>query len=87
MAGHECESYIYQLVEFIVRGPRTTKKIDMVPCDWVSLNKKTGKIVKKFMPPPYTEERCCVSQDLVKTLGDPLDDWPEYNIITRCVPK
>ena len=81
MANHECESYVYPLVEFIVRGRRTTKKIDIVPCDWVSLNKKAGKIVTKFMRPSYTEERCCVLPNLVKTLGDPLDDWPEYNML------
>lgn len=83
MSSDNQNLYKFYLVQFIVRGPQKKKKIDIVPYHWISLNEKSGKTVTKFMPAPYDEKRCLLLQNLVKNSGNPLNDWPEYNVIIK----
>lgn len=70
----------YQIVEFIMWGPKSTRKTDVVPISWMNYNKKTVQIQTKFLPKPYTEETCALLHHLVKNNVEPLDRWPEYNV-------
>lgn len=72
------EDYNYQLIEFVSRGPMKTKAIDIVPSDWVSY--KNGKLVTKFMPPPYTNETNSVLHSLVQSADKAPESWPIYTI-------
>ncbi|XP_046489079.1 putative leucine-rich repeat-containing protein DDB_G0290503 [Neodiprion pinetum] len=75
------KKYNYLLIMFNKRGPKTGQKVyDFVPANWVYVSKQTGKLVVKFMPPPYLDETSDLLHHLVRTLSDPIDDWPEYNV-------
>ena len=69
----------YLLVEFVVRGPKTTRSIDIGPSRWMDI-KKGKTTVTKFMPPPYTPENNELLHSLVKADADALKCWPQYRI-------
>ena len=52
----ENEFYDYQLIEFITRGPKGQRKVDIVPSTWPKYNAQKGRIESPFLPPPYTQE-------------------------------
>lgn len=73
----------YQIVEFISRGRPGVRKIDLVPTKWIEYDIKKGKLVTKFMPPPYEEEDFKLITNLAKKLADAPDDWVTYGIKVR----
>ncbi|KAF7987143.1 hypothetical protein HCN44_001788 [Aphidius gifuensis] len=48
----------YQIIEWILPGPKpATRKVDIVPLDWIIVDSRAGKnIIKSYYPPhPYTD--------------------------------
>lgn len=72
----------YQIVEFITRGRPGVRKIDLVPTKWIEYDIKKGRLVTKFMPPPYEEDFKLIT-DLAKKLADAPDDWVTYGVKVR----
>ncbi|XP_020298218.1 uncharacterized protein LOC109862561 isoform X3 [Pseudomyrmex gracilis] len=73
----------YQIVEFISRGRPGVRKIDLVPIKWIEYDIKKGKLMTKFMPPPYEEEDFKLITNLAKKLADAPNDWVTYGIKFR----
>lgn len=74
------ENYPYQLIEFIVRGPKGQRSVDVIPSVWIVFNKKKMKLETKFPPQPYTEETTNFLHYLVRNRLPPADFWPAYSI-------
>ncbi|XP_020298215.1 uncharacterized protein LOC109862561 isoform X1 [Pseudomyrmex gracilis] len=77
----------YQIVEFISRGRPGVRKIDLVPIKWIEYDIKKGKLMTKFMPPPYEEEDFKLITNLAKKLADAPNDWVTYGIKFRARAK
>ncbi len=77
------ENYKFLLVEFISRGPKKQKSIDIVPKEWVFLDNDKNKIVARFMPPPYTNDTIKMLNELVKNEEPASEDWPLYHVKIR----
>lgn len=73
----------YQIVKFITRGRPSVRTIDFVPTKWIHYDIKKGKLMTKFMPPPYEEEDFKLITDLAKNLADAPNDWVTYGIKVR----
>lgn len=74
------EDHQYQLIEFVTKGPKKTKSIDIVPSSWVSFDQTKGRLVCKFMPPPYNAENNELLYQLVDQRGEAPESWPTYSI-------
>ena len=75
------EIYDYQIIEFVVRGPKnSTRQTDILPSWWINFNKRRLKLEAQYLPPPYTPERCKVLHHLVQNKLPPINDWPFYTI-------
>lgn len=77
------DEYKFQIIEFIARGGKKMKSIDIVPSSWVFYDQKKGKLVTKFMPPPYNAENNDHLHKLVRNSKIAPEDWPTYNIKIR----
>ena len=79
------ETYKFQIVEFITRGPKKGNKrsIDIVPSRWVSYDKKKSKIVAKFMESPYNNEDIDLLYTLVEAEENAPESWPTYSVKIR----
>lgn len=76
-------NYFYQLIEFVVRGPKRLKSIDIVPSSWISYNSEKGKLESKFPPPPY-DNKCINELDkFVSLRKDALESWPSYTVLVK----
>lgn len=76
----EEDKYDFQLIEFISKGPKKLKAIDIVPSNWVYYDKIKGRLVSSFMGPPYDKDNNDLLHNLVKTKAIPPKDWPKYTI-------
>lgn len=83
MTTQNADNYIYQIIEFLTKGPQKTKSIDIVPSGWVSYDQKKGKLVAKFMPPPYDAENNELLYNLIDTCEKAPESWPSYWIKIR----
>ncbi|XP_051160108.1 uncharacterized protein LOC127280850 isoform X1 [Leptopilina boulardi] len=80
------EIYCFQLVEFVgTHGSKSKKKrsLDIIPSSWMSFDTKEGKLVAKFMPPPYDSENIELLYSLVETEGIAPESWPTYSVKIR----
>lgn len=77
---NDYEEYFYQLIEFISRGPKKMKSIDIVPSNWIWYDPKKGKLVCKFMPPPYDAENNALLHSLIKTNANAPESWSVYPV-------
>ena len=77
-------SYLYQLVQFVRRGPKApVKSIDCVPSDCVTYNNNGGKLECKFMSPPYDSGKVKRLHDLVKKRVPASAEWPVYTVLIK----
>lgn len=81
----------YTLVEFIPSGKQNNQKsnkkprsVDIVPTDWLLYDTKQN-VLCKFLPPPYTQERCQILTELVEKRSPAPEDYPLYpaNIVSH----
>ena len=75
------ELYDFTLIEFVHRGKK--KKLedrDIVPSKWLSFDNKRGKLVSKFLDPPYNEDRVALLHTFVKCKADAPDNWPVFTV-------
>lgn len=75
------QSYNYQIVEFVRRGPKTnTKSIDCVPSHWLSFNKKKGKLECRYMELPYEEADYVLINNLIQMNAPVPEEWPLHTV-------
>ncbi|XP_071572094.1 uncharacterized protein [Temnothorax nylanderi] len=74
-----CEDNKFLIIEFVMRGRKGKRSLDIVPINWVDYDKKKGKCMVKFQPPPYTAEVQQSLEKLVKASADPPNFWPTYS--------
>lgn len=80
------EIYCFQLVEFVgthVSKSKKKRSLDIIPSSWMSFDTKEGKLVAKFMPPPYDPENIELLCSLVETEGIAPESWPTYSVKIR----
>lgn len=70
----------FMIVHFTESVNNEEKCIDCVPSMWVFLDKKKCQIMTKFMPPPYTVQKCNTLHKLVKDKENAPDKWPSYPV-------
>jgi hypothetical protein len=83
MSSDEDSNYDFVVVEFISRGRPGQRQIDLVPSKWIEFDEKKGRLMVKFMPPPYGKEDFQLITQLAKKLADAPEDWVSYNIKVR----
>ena len=72
--------YDYQLIEFVTRGPKGQRKVDIVPSSWPHYNAQKGRIETQFLPPPYTAEMFQMLKQFIEEKLLPLKTWPVYTV-------
>lgn len=71
----------FQLIHFIQRDRKPqARPVDITLLKWIKYNILKKKIVTKYMPEPYTDERNIFLYDLIERQEEAPDDWPEYTI-------
>ena len=74
------EFYDFQLIEFVTRGPKGKRKVDIVPSFWPKYNSQKGRMESPFLPPPYIQETSEMFTQIVRDKLAPLNSWPLYAI-------
>lgn len=77
----EEKEYPFTLIEFV--KAKRGGKYDLVPKHWISFDIGTGKLLTKFLNPPYDKESCQLLHSLVESSADPPESWPKYEIILK----
>lgn len=81
--GNELQAF--SLVQFIHKGrKKKVEAVDIVPSKWLDFNKKTGRMVTKFLASngssPYTDEEIEMLHSLVQNNVDAPEEWPTYPV-------
>ena len=77
----EVQVYSFQVIEF------DDGTSDFVPNTWMSFDPVLGRMVTKFMPPPYDASSFAKLNLLIAKKAPidflPVSDWPTYPIILK----
>ncbi|KAF7987185.1 hypothetical protein HCN44_011041 [Aphidius gifuensis] len=73
----------YQLFTFPEENAEDSLSIDFAPSEWVDFDQDKGKLMCKFMPPPYNKKNLQILDTMRKRCDPPLGEWPSYPIEIR----
>lgn len=73
----------YQLFTFTEENAKDSMSIDFAPPEWIEFDQVQGKLMCKFMPPPYNKKKLICLTNMRKKCDPPLCEWPSYPIEIR----